>query len=115
MIENEELLMSDGQHPNGLLQQFDEAYSKVTLDRRDIYGAPEDTYRRVATLRAIVDECADPQIREILGMVVTKVARLVQTPDHLDSWVDVAGYARCGVMLLNDRPTSVQHEPPEGD
>jgi hypothetical protein len=36
-------------------------------------------------------------------MVVTKVARLVQTPDHLDSWVDVAGYARCGVMLLNDR------------
>lgn len=54
-------------------------------------------------MRSIVDECQDPQIREILAMVVTKVARLVQTPDHLDSWVDVAGYARCAAMLLNDR------------
>lgn len=95
--------MSDIERPTTLLEQFDAAYAKVTLDRRDIYGAPEDTYRRIAALRAVVDECPDPQIREILAMIVTKVARLVQTPDHLDSWVDVAGYARCGVMLLNDR------------
>jgi len=95
--------MSEGQRPTSLLEQFDTAYATVTLDRRDIYGAPEDTYRRIAALRSVVDECRDPQIREILGMVITKVARLVQTPDHLDSWVDIAGYARCGVMLLNDR------------
>jgi len=95
--------MSADRGHNGLLEQFDAAYGQVTADRRDIYGAPEDTYRRIATLRSVVDECQDPQVREILGMVVTKVARLVQTPEHLDSWVDVAGYARCGVMLLNDR------------
>jgi hypothetical protein len=87
----------------GLLEQFDAAYSRVTADRRDVYGNPEDTYRRISTMRAIVDECQDSQIREILGMIVTKVARLVQTPDHLDSWVDVAGYSRCGVMLLDER------------
>ncbi len=97
--------MSEGQNASSLLEQFDAAYANVTLDRRHIYGAPDDTYRRVATLRSVVDECSDPQIREILGMVVTKVARLVQTPDHLDSWVDVAGYARCGVMLLSNRPS----------
>jgi Domain of unknown function (DUF6378) len=95
--------MTDSDRPSGLLEQFDAAYARVTLDRRDIYGDPEDTYRRIAAMRTIVDECNDPQIREILAMIVTKVARLVQTPDHLDSWVDVAGYARCGVMLLNDR------------
>ncbi len=95
--------MTDGNRPNSLLEQFDAAYARVTLDRRDTYGAPEDTYRRISTMRSVVDECPDPQIREILAMIVTKVARLVQTPDHLDSWVDVAGYARCGVMLLNDR------------
>jgi hypothetical protein len=86
-----------------LLEQFDAAYENVTADRRDICGAPQDTYRRISSLRSVVDECADPQIHEILAMIVTKVARLVQTPNHLDSWVDVAGYARCGVMLLNDR------------
>jgi hypothetical protein len=95
--------VSESDRPNTLLEQFDAAYAKVTLDRRDTYGAPEDTYRRIATLRSVVDECPDPEIREILAMVITKVARLVQTPGHLDSWIDVAGYARCGVMLLNDR------------
>lgn len=95
--------MTDSNEPKSLLEQFDAAYAVVTLDRRDTYGAPEDTYRRISAMRAIVDECGDPQIREILAMIVTKVARLVQTPEHLDSWVDVAGYARCGVMLLNDR------------
>lgn len=95
--------MSDSARPNSLLEQFDAAYAIVTLDRRDVYGDPEDTYRRIATMRSIVDECQDPQVREILAMIVTKVVRLVQTPNHLDSWVDVAGYARCGVMLLNDR------------
>jgi hypothetical protein len=54
-------------------------------------------------MRAIVDECPDVEIREILGMIVTKVVRLIQSPDHLDSWIDVAGYSRCGVMLLDER------------
>ncbi|UPT63344.1 MAG: DUF6378 domain-containing protein [Hyphomonadaceae bacterium JAD_PAG50586_4] len=100
--------MSEPVKPNGLLAQFDAAYARVTEDRRDVYGAPEDTYRRISAMRAVVDECADPQLREILAMIVTKVARLVQTPDHLDSWVDVAGYARCGVMLLDDRQQRTQ-------
>ncbi|WP_029417164.1 DUF6378 domain-containing protein [Brevundimonas bacteroides] len=95
--------MKSSNPPNSLLAEFDAAYATVTLDRRDVYGEPEDTYRRISTMRTIIDECKDPQIREILGMIVTKVVRLVQTPDHLDSWVDVAGYARCGVMVLNDR------------
>ena len=95
--------MNDSENTPNLLEQFDAAYGNVTADRRDVYGDPEDTYRRISTMRAVVDECADPQIREILGMIVTKVARLVQTPEHLDSWVDVAGYSRCGVMLLDGR------------
>lgn len=87
----------------GLLDQFDAAYAVVTADRRDVYGDPLDTYRRIAALRTVVDECTDPQVREIIGMVATKLVRLVQTPDHLDSWVDVAGYARTAVMLLDSR------------
>ena len=103
--------MKNSDNPMSLLEQFDAAYSNVTADRRDVYGAPEDTYRRISAMRAVVDECPDPQIREILAMIVTKVARLVQTPSHLDSWVDVAGYSRCGVMLLDER----QHGPHDMD
>jgi hypothetical protein len=95
--------MDDSNDEKSLLSQFDSACQSVTLDRREIYGKPQDTYRRIAAMRAIVDECPDSEIREILGMIVTKVVRLVQTPTHLDSWIDIAGYSRCGVMLLDDR------------
>ncbi|MBB3774996.1 hypothetical protein FHS52_000939 [Erythromicrobium ramosum] len=95
--------MTDQHSIPSILDQFDTAYSVVTTDRREVYGDPLDTYRRVAALRAVVDECSDPQIREIIGMVATKLVRLVQTPDHLDSWVDVAGYARTAAMLLDSR------------
>lgn len=100
--------MATDSRPPGLLEQFDALYATVTADRRDVYGDPQDTYRRVSALRAIVQECPDPQIREILGMIATKVARLIQTPEHLDSWVDVAGYARCGAMLLDGRQRKAQ-------
>lgn len=95
--------MNDRPSPSGLLDQFDAAYAVVTADRRDVYGDPQDTYRRVAALRAVVDECPDPQVREIIGMVAMKLVRLVQTPEHLDSWIDVAGYARTAAMLLDGR------------
>jgi hypothetical protein len=95
--------MQEADQPRGMLEQFDAAFRNVTTDRRAIYGGPGDTYRRISAMRMIVDECPDAEVREILGMIITKVARLVQTPDHLDSWVDVAGYSRCGVMLLDDR------------
>ena len=93
-----------------LLDQFDSALRLVTLDRRDIYGQPSDTYRRIAAIRTIVDECPDPQVREILGMIATKLVRLIQSPDHLDYWIDVGGYARCGVMLLDERQSDRPRE-----
>ena len=99
-----------GDGGKSLLEQFDADYDSVTQDRREVYGPPCDTYRRIAALRTVVDECADVQIREVLGMIVTKVVRLVQTPTHLDSWVDIAGYSRCGVMLLDDREKANSRE-----
>jgi Domain of unknown function (DUF6378) len=95
--------MTDQSSSSSLLDQFDAAYALVTADRRDVYGDPLDTYRRVAALRTVVDECPDPQVREIIGMVATKLVRLVQSPEHLDSWIDVAGYARTAAMLLDSR------------
>jgi hypothetical protein len=102
-VEGNTAPMESTPEKESLLEKFDSAYKSVTLDRRDIYGRPQDTYRRIAAMRAVVDECPDLELREILGMIVTKVVRLVQTPTHLDSWIDIAGYSRCGVMLLDDR------------
>ena len=40
-------------------------------------------------------------------MALMKIARLQNMPSHLDSWVDLAGYAACGGEATKDARTSV--------
>jgi len=37
----------------------------------------------------------------VLCMTCLKVARLMETPDHEDSWVDIAGYGACGAEIAD--------------
>jgi hypothetical protein len=64
--------------------------------RADHYGTPESNFERIAALWSVVLErpVTAEQVALCLGQV--KVARLIQTPQHRDSWVDLAGYAACG-------------------
>jgi hypothetical protein len=75
----------------------------VNTERQAVYGHPADNFRRIAAMQAITAECTDPEIRVALDNIVLKVCRLIQTPTHLDSWIDIGGYARCGVMILDRR------------
>lgn len=89
-----------------LTEQFDAALSaatNVTKERGEVYGHPYDDFGRAAALKAVVAECPDERIRHVLEMICTKMARLIHSPDHLDSWIDVAGYARTAVMVLDKR------------
>jgi hypothetical protein len=36
-------------------------------------------------------------------MIADKMARLCHSPTHFDSWLDIAGYARTAVMMLDER------------
>lgn len=87
------------------LRIFD-TVSQVNTARAGTYGHPSIHFDRVARLKEVVQECPDPKVRHTLDMILDKVARLIKTPDHLDSWVDIAGYARCGVMVT-DPPVPV--------
>jgi hypothetical protein len=89
--------------PLSPLAEYDQAVAKVTQVRGNDYGRPSDNFRRLSAMRAIIDECPDAVLREVLHMEAVKICRLIETPDHLDSWVDVAGYARVGVMILEER------------
>lgn len=82
-------------------QAFNAAINKVTDERGSVYGHPSIDFDRAARLKAVIAECADPLVRHTLEMIAVKIARLIQTPDHLDSFIDIAGYARCGVMVTD--------------
>jgi hypothetical protein len=83
------------------LKVFNEALAKVNEDRGAVYGHPFDDFDRAQALLAVVAECKEPTLRHALGMICVKIARLINTPTHLDSWIDIAGYARTAAMCLD--------------
>lgn len=72
---------------------LDEAISVVYGQRQQNYGHPRVNFQRIADLwSAIVGTTITPQQTGLM-MIALKMARLMETPDHRDSYVDIAGYA----------------------
>ena len=87
---------------NGTLTEaFDEAIKSVTQERGVDYDHPFDNFRRAHIIKLAVQDCPNPEVKHALEMIGVKLARLSYTPDHLDSIIDIAGYARTIVMILD--------------
>lgn len=98
------------------------ASDMVSGQREEDYGTPEDNFRTIAefwsaylsTTIQIPTALTGKQVRFRLApsdvaamMVLLKTARLAKNPAHLDSWIDLAGYAACGgeiVTKYDDEP-----------
>lgn len=83
--------------------RFDEAMKTLTADRGAVYGPPSEDFARINALKQGVASCANPEVRHALEMICVKMARLCQTPDHYDSALDIAGYARTIMMVLDEQ------------
>jgi hypothetical protein len=67
----------------------------VVRDRRSSYGDPADLFGRVAVRWSQVLGVKVTPVQVGLCLLDLKLARLAADPQHLDSLVDVAGYAAC--------------------
>jgi hypothetical protein len=68
---------------------------KTVRDRRRAYGEPEDLFAHIAVRWSHVlgNEVSAAQV--VLCLLDLKLARLAHDPAHLDSQLDLAGYAAC--------------------
>jgi hypothetical protein len=70
-----------------------EAARITATDRQQTHGAARENHERIAALWSpILGVEVTPQ-QAALCMIQVKVSRLLNTPDHRDSVVDIAGYA----------------------
>ena len=69
-----------------------EAERLTSNDRNKNYGDPLVNHQRIAAIWSVLlgQDITPSQVA--LCLVGVKLARLVQTPDHLDSFVDGAAY-----------------------
>lgn len=91
---------------------LDEAKRIVTGARRAAYGKPENNFKRIADLWNT--HLANTGREGIIApkdvaafMILMKVARLAETPDHRDSIVDIIGYAACYAEIVLPVPEAV--------
>lgn len=77
-------------------QVLDAASAGINGPREQDYGDPVVGFTRTAKLwEQILGTPVTPE-QVALCMAALKIARLVETPSHQDSWVDIAGYAALG-------------------
>jgi len=64
----------------------------TTGERRKSYGEPYINHKRIADIWSVILEYEVTPSQVALCMVGVKLARLVETPDHIDSFIDGAAY-----------------------
>lgn len=68
----------------------------VVKNREGTYGTPHASFTLIAELWSVLFG-REVLVHEVpLALDLMKTARLMQSPTHLDSWVDKAGYAAIG-------------------
>jgi Domain of unknown function (DUF6378) len=73
---------------------LEHAADLVTRRRRD-YGEPVDLFEHIATRWSLALGTKVSPAQVVLCLIDVKMARLARDPKHLDSQVDIAGYAAC--------------------
>ena len=85
----------------------------ILQDRNASYGDPEDNFRNIAELWTTTTGVQHDAVSVSILMVQMKMARIKTNPSHLDSWIDIAGYALCQAGMIIKGITVPSSEPKE--
>jgi hypothetical protein len=69
-----------------------EAHTLIYGERAELYGDPKENVEDIAGRWSDILGVQVTGQQYILCMVALKMSRLRRTPDHRDSWLDIAGY-----------------------
>src|SRR5690349_13189443 len=88
----------------GVMSLLQEAETIINGERQMEYGEPVVNFARIADLWSVILGRKIQAIEVVQCMCAVKMARLVATPDHRDSWRDIIGYAALSELVTVDQP-----------
>jgi len=78
----------------------EQTIKEILEERARDYGAPEDNFARIAEGWRIIFGLEEVSLVQVaLAMTWVKTSRLIATPDHQDSWLDLQAYGLLGSRL----------------
>jgi hypothetical protein len=80
---------------------LEQAADLVSRRRRE-YGEPVDVFDAIAQRWSSIFRTQVNAAQVVLALLDVKLARLSANPKHLDSIMDIAGYAGCLAEVLGD-------------
>lgn len=80
-----------------------EAHRLVNGPRQNDYGHPLDDFTKTAQMWSAIFGVGVTAEQVALAMVCVKLSRLLNTPTHHDSQVDIAGYIQTYAMVVEER------------
>lgn len=80
-----------------------EAQHKVRGDREQSYGNKLKNFTDIAALQAVTTGTDRTAETVALDMLCVKLARLLKSPDHYDTLVDLIGYVMCYRDIRKER------------
>jgi hypothetical protein len=83
---------------------LDEANRLTHGDRDKNYGTPRVNHDRIAALWSVVLGTEVSAAQVALCMAQVKIARLIESPEHLDSFIDAAAYMAISGEIATDNP-----------
>jgi len=76
--------------------------TKIVASRGKDYGDIKTNHKRIADLWSVILEKEIKPTDVAMCMIAVKMARLIETPEHQDSWVDIAGYAAIAAEIQKE-------------
>ena len=86
---------------------LEEALRLTTGDRNNQYGPPTQDFQKTATMWGAILGCEVEPKDVALCMIALKLSRATWS-DKRDHYVDIAGYARCGWLCVEDKKKEVK-------
>lgn len=83
---------------DNLLKEVEKA---VYGSRAAAYGSPLKNWEQTAKLFSAILGIEVTWQQALQMMIAVKLARICNTPNHRDSWVDIAGYAAVWEKAIN--------------
>lgn len=83
---------------------LNEADRLIHADRNAVYGDPRSNHERIAALWSPILAMNVQPWQVALCMAQVKVSRLIETPDHEDSYIDGAAYVAIAGELATETP-----------